>query len=87
MNNYFFKALSKFRNPNLWAVYNELKHNETLTKEQLLKLQSNKLREILIFSYDYSPYWKSIFEKHNISVRKEDPFEVLKKIPIIENDT
>ena len=87
MNNYFFKALSKLRNPNLWAVYNELKHNETLTKEQLLKLQSNKLREILIFSYDYSPYWKSIFEKHNISVRKEDPFEVLKKIPIIEKDT
>ena len=62
MNNYFFKALSKFRNPNLWAVYNELKHNETLTKEQLLKLQSNKLREILIFSYDYSPYWKSILK-------------------------
>ena len=87
MNKYLFKVLSKLRNPNLWTVYKELKQNENLTKEQLLELQYNKLRDILIFSYNYSPYWKKIFDKHNIVITEDDPFGVLKKIPLTDKDT
>jgi phenylacetate-CoA ligase len=87
MNHLLFKVLSKFRNPNLWKVYDELKRSESLTKEQLREIQSNKLREILIFAQNYSPFWKKVFDTHKISVTNEDPFHVLKKIPPIDKSS
>ena len=50
----------------LWDLF-QLKRNEHKTREQIQVLQEKKLRKLLYYVYDYSAYYKEIFEKKGIT--------------------
>ena len=75
------------RNPSLNSIYQQLKQSEHFTREQLYKLQFERVQSLLTFANRYSPYYKTVFDQHAIDVsaiRNSDDF---RQIPITDKNT
>ena len=86
-----FKKLAFFlyhslKNDKLLKYIKETENFRKLPLEKMQLIQLNKLRNILIYSYQYVPYYKKIFDKLKINIENiaEDPTSVLKRIPPLE---
>lgn len=88
LNKLIYLLGSKLRNPTLNIAYNSLKSTEFASESELKDLQNKKLEELAAFCYQYSDYYKSIFDTINVNPTKK-PFgiEQLQKLPILEKST
>lgn len=68
----------------LWNLY-QLKQNEQKTREQIKDLQNKKLRKLLYYAYDHSPYYHQSFEANGISKNLISSLP-LSKFPSINKD-
>lgn len=50
----------------LWNLYRQ-KRNAGMTKERIGRLQKQKLEKLLLFAYEYSPYYRKAFEAEGIT--------------------
>jgi len=64
-------------------VFDELKRNENYNKEKIYQLQSEKLLDVLKYSYINTKYYKKTFDEIGIDFHSIDSF---KKIPILTKD-
>lgn len=48
--------------------------------------QKKKLKALLIYAYEESPYYKQIIDERNIELETEDPYEILSKMPILTKE-
>ena len=65
--------------------YRNVMESEFFSGEQMYELQKKSLRE-LFKAANESKYYREIFEKLNVKIETDDPFEVLSKLPILEKD-
>ncbi len=73
----------------LWNLYRQ-KRNAGRTKEQIERLQKKKLEKLLLFAYEYSPYYRKAFEAkgifpENIRTTPLERFPVLDKGILMEH--
>ena len=73
----------------LWNLYKQ-KRNAGKTKEQIGRLQKKKLEKLLLFAYEYSPYYRKAFEaegifQENIRTMPLENFPVLDKGILMEH--
>ncbi|RGY97930.1 phenylacetate--CoA ligase family protein [Clostridium sp. AM58-1XD] len=61
----------------------QMKRNVGKTREEIRKLQSKKLKELLLYAYDHSEYYRKTFEKAGIT-RKLIPIMPLSAFPILD---
>lgn len=72
-----------------WNLY-KLKRNTGKTKERIGRLQKEKLEKILLYAYEYSPYYRRVFEaegifRENIKTTSLDQFPTLNKEILMEH--
>lgn len=75
LNKLIYLLGSKLRNPTLNIAYNSLKSTEFASESELKDLQNKKLEELAAFCYQYSDYYKSIFDTINVNPTKK-PFGI-----------
>lgn len=69
--------------------YNEYVYNMNSNIEELKKYQENKLRQLLIESYDFTKYYRDILIKNKISreeIENNDVYEILSRLPYLEKN-
>lgn len=67
--------------------YNELcSFDETLSRNQVEKLQLEKLQKLIKYCYDNVPYYKELFSKENIIPEDIKNIEDIKRIPYLTKD-
>jgi len=86
-----FKAFSFFlyhflKNDKLFKYIKEIENFRKLSLQEMQVIQRNKLRNILLYSYKYVPYYKKVFNKLKINIEdiNTDPVNVLKRLPPLE---
>jgi phenylacetate-CoA ligase len=72
----------KLRNPSLRRIYTFLKQSENWELDTLESYQLQKLKSLLIFANEYSPYYREAFK--GIAINKIESLSDLKNIPILE---
>lgn len=65
----------------------ELRRNMGLNQQQILKMQNQKLRRIIHYSYNTVPYYHRLFRKNNLKPTDIQTVHDLKKIPILTKET
>ena len=66
----------------LWDLY-QLKRNTGMKREQIKELREKKLRELLVFAYDNSKYYRRVFEEAGIT-GKQIPIMPLSAFPVLD---
>jgi phenylacetate-CoA ligase len=72
-----------FRNPSFKSAYKELKDNEFASKSDLERVQSIRLRSLLVFAKSHSPFYKNLLSEIQIPPDEDFDISVLKKIPFL----
>lgn len=89
---YIYRLASSIRNPSLYSIYEELKSNESLSRDELQSIQLEKLKTLLAFAGKYSPYYKRIFGDIGFDPESFKSFSDIENIPpsnkrvLIENN-
>jgi len=73
-----FKAGAKWRNPDLFEVFNQLKSTDFASLDEYKELQAKKLEALFTFHKSNSAYYKGILPDIFL-----DPHQVLSELPII----
>ena len=73
----------------LWNLYRQ-KRNVGRTRKKIDRLQKKKLEKLLLFAYEYSPYYRKVFEAEgivpeNIRTTPLENFPVLDKGILMEH--
>ena len=84
MYKYIYNIGSKYRNPSLEDYINFHSKAYSWDISRVKKFQLKKLKELLIFSNDYSEFWSEFFKKNNIKIHSVDSLNVLNDIPFLE---
>lgn len=59
---------------------------ETKSKEEIVKLQEEKLRQLLLYLEEHSPYYQRMFKEHNIDIGKIQTLSDLTLLPTTSKD-
>ena len=82
----FFKIIyligERIRNPSMRSIYSFLKNSESWELYQLEKYQLKKLKELLIFANQHSPYYTQKLKK--LDIKGIQSLSDIEKIPILE---
>ncbi|TNF44694.1 MAG: phenylacetate--CoA ligase family protein, partial [Cytophagales bacterium] len=85
---WFYKQIfylgARRRNPSLFSQFEKLKKSERFSREKLKKDNQALLKEFVIFAYQNSPYYRSVFDERGINPIKNWSLEEFKKIPVIQ---
>lgn len=71
------------RNPSLKSHYKFLLESDHWSLEQLQAYQLGKLKELLLFAYEHSPFYKEEFDRVGFNPSDFDSMEDFKMIPIV----
>ncbi len=80
---YIFLLGERLRNPSLRRYYRFLKESENWNREKLEKFQWERLKKILRYAYEHSPYYRRKWQEAGITPGDIQSPDDLKKIPII----
>ncbi|MBS3109503.1 phenylacetate--CoA ligase family protein [Candidatus Woesearchaeota archaeon] len=72
---------------NDYIEYLKIKKNLRMTSEELKQFQDDRLRKIIRHSYETVPYYKKLFDGHDITPEDIKSVDDLAKIPITEKRT
>ncbi|MCX7748006.1 MAG: phenylacetate--CoA ligase family protein [Clostridia bacterium] len=75
-----------FRNREIPKYYKALKESEKSSLEELEKLQLERCRELVLFAYYHSPFYKRLFDSAGFHPEDLRTLEDLKKIPVVTKD-
>ena len=74
----------KLRNPLMLKHFSELKKTEILSFEQLRELNENRLKEICLFAYTHSPFYKKRFTEAGFDPQNQWSIDAFYKIPPVQ---
>jgi len=72
-----------FRNPSSQSIHSFLSKSESYPLERLEAFQLKKLKELIGFAYQYSPYYKKTFSENQVKPSDIQSLDDLSKLPII----
>lgn len=70
-----FNTAARIRNPSLFNIYRGFKRTESLDREQLKAAQFEKLKSLLCFAEQYSPFYKKLFADIDFQPHKMNTFD------------
>lgn len=79
-----YKLGVAFRNPSLFPSLDFLQKTDKWSLEELHAYQLKKLKDLLLFAYNYSDYYRTEFDKINFEPETLCSLGDLKKLPIID---
>jgi phenylacetate-CoA ligase len=59
---------------------------EKSTAEEIKKFQESKLKELLIYLQNHSPFYQKLFKENHIDINEINTLEDLRKIPTTEKN-
>jgi phenylacetate-CoA ligase len=74
------------QNEEFCKYYKMLEDRKALTEETIREYQFNKLKEILIYSYTYIPYYNELFKKISFDPNKFYDFRQIEQIPLLTRE-
>src|SRR5690606_944528 len=86
LNKLVFKIGAFLRNPSLFKFYNDLIKSDYSSIEELKIIQENKFKILVDYAFNYSPYYKSFFEKNNINRNDIKSLEDISIFPILNKN-
>ncbi|NIJ45446.1 phenylacetate-CoA ligase [Wenyingzhuangia heitensis] len=87
MHKIIYKIGVKTRNPSLNKWISFLNKTQSWSIDELESYQLKKLKELLLFAYQYSPFYKEYFDKNNVDLKEIKSLDDITKIPILEKQT
>lgn len=84
--NIAFRIVDFFRKSNALHIYDEIRYNSRLSRELLVKMQRDRLRDLLIHCHRNVPYYKRLFKHYEVDPYKEESFEELARLPILSKE-
>ncbi|ANW96292.1 capsule biosynthesis protein CapK [Wenyingzhuangia fucanilytica] len=82
-----FKLGQQLRNPSINSWFSFLKQSESWSLEDLEAYQLKRLKELLQFANDHSPFYKKHFKDHQFSVADVKSLKDIDKVPVITKRT
>lgn len=82
LSSVLYNSLARLRNPSLSSIYKDFKNDETLSRDRLLDKQFQKLKSLLIFAGEHSPYYSRLFKDGGFEPELMKDFSDIKLIPI-----
>ncbi len=70
-------------NKEFCRYYDLLKNRESLSSEEIAEYQLNELKRVLVYSYNYVPYYQDLFNKIAFNPYKISDFYQIEKIPYL----
>ena len=67
--------------------WKQLLHTQFLTREELERLQMQKLKQLLQFAYRESPYYRQVMDRRGLNPGQFTGLEWLRQMPIIDKQT
>jgi len=68
------------------SQYSELLEVDKLNEECIIKIQTNRLKGILVYAYENSKYYRRVMNEKGIDPYHEDAFIALKKMPLLTKE-
>ncbi|MGC9780304.1 MAG: phenylacetate--CoA ligase family protein [Candidatus Heimdallarchaeota archaeon] len=81
-----FPTYSFLRRSDYYKYYKFLKKTEWWSREELIKLQTKKFRNLIKHSYASVPFYKRYFKENNLSITDFQIMSDIVKLPIITKD-
>jgi phenylacetate-CoA ligase len=78
-----FRYCEKIRHEPVFEKFDELRFNQTQSKEFIEVLQLKKFKALLIHAYKYSPFYKKFYDMHDISPYNVHAWNDINKLPIL----
>lgn len=78
------KKIKLFK-PEIYKYYQEYKFNETKSKQKILDLQFNKLKNIINYSYEFVPFYRNLWDEYGQNIDIKD-FADLEKFPLVNKN-
>lgn len=76
-----------FRNPSSKSIHYFLDRSQFYSLTQLENFQIKKLKELLHFAYQYSEYYRNVFDQNHLHPSDINSLRDLQKLPIITKNT
>ncbi len=73
----------RLRNPSLQGIFNELKASDFASREELERLQLNKLKALVTHAYKHSTFYKKLLDDLHMTPDSIKTLEDLKRLPIL----
>lgn len=72
---------------NTFACLRELEASQWQSPEELRALQRAKLRRLLILAAAHCPYYRDLFKDRAVDLQRDDPFDALTRLPLLDKTT
>lgn len=79
------KIIDIFQGSSVLKYYNEFLATLTLSRTDIIKYQTNKLKDLLNYSYNNVPYYKKVLGR-NFKANSEDLREIFRQIPPLNRE-
>ena len=86
VKNFIYFPIQVIRGEKVKLYLNELEVSEKCTKENFLRYQQEKLKQLINYVYNYIPYYKKKFQKLKMSLSDIKNFKDLAQIPPLVKD-
>jgi phenylacetate-CoA ligase len=70
-----------------WDTYKFLQESEWWSREKLAEYQFSQLKKLLKHAYDNVPYYRDLFNQHDIKIENINDLNDFKKIPYLDKDS
>lgn len=67
-------------------IFEELRKTEWYTRDEIKKLQNNKLLETINYCYENIPYYRDLFNENSLSPSDIKSVDDLKKVPVLTKE-
>ena len=64
--NISFRIIDIFRKTNALSIYDKMQKNGDISRKLLIKIQKERLRDIIIHCWNNVPYYRKLFKQFNI---------------------
>jgi len=73
-------------NSKVYKNYQEILLVSQMSHTKIMKYQQNRLKDLLLYSYKYVPYYNKILKKHKVVVNNNINLDKFKTLPILTKD-
>lgn len=84
--NVVFPLQEQIKGKRTHLVLRELESSQWLPKEQLLELQFARLKTHLEYAYQHVPYYRSLFDQHDVRVNRLKDLSDFRRVPFLTRD-
>jgi len=88
--NHLYKAIFRLKDlkdgTGIFSHLGRIKREQFLPSDEIIKLQSARLRNLLIQAQNHSPYYKSLFRKYKINITSSFDVSHLVRLPLLQRE-